>query len=177
MIRGAKKSRGFTLIELLIVVAIISMASAMAIPIYDRALEKTHRSAIQADCYTLYHGMMSYHFDNDKFPSEAELNLATLAPLSTGGYFNGAPSLVDKLAGGKFVVYLAPDVNGSDTQFVLVGRSRIESDAIFAVVYTNVVTDDRTWVDGVYTITPDDLAEAKDVLRPDAESVPSTELR
>ena len=76
------------MIELMIVVAIISLATAMAIPVYEDAIKNSHRSALQADCYQLYQSLMTYQFDNDKFPSESEFDVKTLAPLSTEGYFN-----------------------------------------------------------------------------------------
>jgi len=62
------------------------------------------------------------------------------------------------------MLYLAPDVGGANTQFITVARADIDPTMIFAVVYTNVVTDDDGWVDGVYVITPDDLKEADEDL-------------
>ena len=58
---------GFTLIELMIVVVIISLASAIAVPVYEQAIENRHRSALKADCYQLYQSLMTYQLDNDKF--------------------------------------------------------------------------------------------------------------
>jgi prepilin-type N-terminal cleavage/methylation domain-containing protein len=160
----AHGSSGFTLIELMIVVVIISLASALAIPVYENALENSHRSALQADCYQLYQSLMKYQFDHDKFPSEADFDLATLAPLSHEGYFNAAPTFTAKLKDQQLLVYLAPDVDGTDTQFILVAQAEIDPTTIFAVVYTNIISETDGWVDGVYQITPDDLKEADDDL-------------
>jgi prepilin-type N-terminal cleavage/methylation domain-containing protein len=164
MSRTARGAHGFTLIELLIVVAIISLVSAMAIPVYENALENTHRSALQADSYQLYHSLMKYQFDNDKFPAESDFNLQTLAPLSTDGYFNAAPTFTSKLRDKQVLLYLAPDIDGEDTQFVLLAQSEIDPTMIFAVVYTNIVEETGGWVDGVYIITPEDLEDAGDDL-------------
>jgi prepilin-type N-terminal cleavage/methylation domain-containing protein len=157
-------SPGFTIIELMIVVMIISLASALAIPVYENALENSHRSALQADCYELYQSLMKYQFDHDKFPSEAEFDLATLAPLHNGGYFNAAPTFTSKLKDEQLLVYLAPDVGGADTQFIVVAQAEIDPTTIFAVVYTNIISETNGWVDGVYRITPGDLKDADDDL-------------
>jgi len=159
----------------MIVVVIISLVSALAIPVYEQALENSHRSALQADCYQLYQSLMKYQFDHDKFPSEAEFDLQTLAPLSNEGYFNAAATFTNRMKDNKLVLYLAPDVDGADTQFIAVVRAEIDPDSIFAVVYTNIVEDDGDWVDGVYRITPEDLEEAGDDLGtgdPEAEAIP-----
>jgi prepilin-type N-terminal cleavage/methylation domain-containing protein len=158
------RSTGFTLIELMIVVAIISLVSAMAIPVYEDAIRNSHRSALQADCYQLYHSFMTYQFDHDKFPSESEFDVKTLAPLSTEGYFNASATFTGKLRNRQLLVYLAPDVDGEDTQFVTVAQADIDPTVIFAVVYTNVVAETDGWVDGVYLITPQDLEDAGDDL-------------
>jgi len=159
-----RKHSGFTMIELLIVVAIISLVTAMAIPVYEQALENSHRSAIQADCYQLYNALMTYQFDYDKFPSESDFDLETLAPLSTESYFNGAATLTTKLLNDKMLIYLAPDIDGTDTQFLAVARTKIDPSTVFAVGHTNIVTDAGGWIDGVYRITADDLDQAKDDL-------------
>jgi prepilin-type N-terminal cleavage/methylation domain-containing protein len=160
----AQRSEGFTLIELMIVVMIISLASAMAIPVYEDAIRNSHRSALQADCYQLYQSFMTYQFDYDKFPSEKEFDVETLAPLSTQGYFNASRTFTSKLRNRQLLVYLAPDVDGTDTQFVTVAQADIDPTVIFAVVYTNIVSETDGWVDGVYLITPEDLEDAGDDL-------------
>jgi len=164
MFKHLHHTDGFTLIELMIVVVIISLASAMAIPVYENALENTHRSALQADSYQLYNSLMTYQFDYDKFPSESEFNVKTLAPLSTDGYFNAARTFTGKLRNKQVLIYLAPDVDGEDTQFIALAQSDIDPGMIFAVVYTNIIEETGGWVDGVHVITPEDLEEAEDDL-------------
>jgi len=160
----AQRSEGFTLIELMIVVVIISLATAMAIPVYEDAIKNSHRSALQADCYQLYQSLMTYQFDNDKFPAESEFDVKTLAPLSTEGYFNASATFTSKLRDRQLLVYLAPDVDGTDTQFITVAQADIDPTVILAVVYTNIVSETDGWVDGVYLITPEDLEDADDDL-------------
>jgi prepilin-type N-terminal cleavage/methylation domain-containing protein len=157
------RSDGFTLIELLIVVAIIAIVSATAIPLYEDAIIKTHRSALLADGSHFYKAMLAYQFDYDKFPSESDFDVATLDPLSEEGYYNGT-ALANKLFGEELLIYLAPDVEGSDTQFLAVGRSVMDPETILAVVYTNIIDETEGWVYGTYLITPEDLEEAGDDL-------------
>jgi prepilin-type N-terminal cleavage/methylation domain-containing protein len=170
--KNLQGTRGFTLIELMIIVVIIGLASAMAIPVYENALENTHRSALQADSYQLYNSLMTYQFDYDKFPSESEFDLKTLAPLSTGGYFNAARTFTGKLRDKQVLVYLAPDVDGEDTQFIAVAQSELDPSMIFAVVYTNIIEEDGGWIDGVHIITAEDLEEADDDLGGEADPSP-----
>jgi prepilin-type N-terminal cleavage/methylation domain-containing protein len=178
----AQRSEGFTLIELMIVVVIISLATAMAIPVYEDAIKNSHRSALQADCYQLYQSLMTYQFDNDKFPAESEFDVKTLAPLSTEGYFNASATFTSKLRDRQLLVYLAPDVDGTDTQFITVAQADIDPTVIFAVVYTNIVSETDGWVDGVYLITPEDLEDADDDLGGDGgtgephDSLPESKL-
>ena len=160
---GACRSAGFTLIELMIVVVIVGLISATAIPIFDDALRKSHRAALRADCGTLYRALMSYQFDYNKFPSEAGFDLETLDPLYSEGYFSTARALTGKLQNGKVLIYLAPDVDGTDTQFIVVTRAAFDPSAIFVVVYTDIIAATEGWIDGVYIIDDDDLEEAEEI--------------
>ena len=160
---GNCRSAGFTLIELMIVVLIVGLISATAIPVFEDALQKSHRAALRVDCGALYRAFMTYHFDNDKFPAEADFDLETLDPLYSEGYFAGARAFTNKLQDAKVLIYLAPDVDGADTQFVVVTRSAFDPKDIFVVVYTNFIAATEGWVDGVYRIDDDDLEEAEEI--------------
>lgn len=60
--------RAFTLIELLIVVAIISILAAIAVPNFLEAQTRSKVSRIKADMRTLIVGIESYHVDNNMYP-------------------------------------------------------------------------------------------------------------
>ena len=160
---GACSRAGFTLIELMIVVAIVGLISATAIPIFDDALTKSRQAALRVDCGSLYRALITYQFDYDKFPSEADFDLATLDPLYSEGYFAGARALTSKLQNDKVLIYLAPDVDGPDTQFIVVTRAAFDPTAIFVVVYTNIIATTEGWIDGVYIIDDADLEEAEEI--------------
>jgi len=59
---------GFTLIELLIVVAIIGVLAAIAIPNFLEAQTRAKVSRVKADYHALATGIETYHVDNDVYP-------------------------------------------------------------------------------------------------------------
>jgi prepilin-type N-terminal cleavage/methylation domain-containing protein len=75
---GFKKFRGgFTLIELLIVVAIIAILAAIAVPNFLEAQVRAKVSRAKADMRTMATGVEAYCVDNNKYP---DVNAATLSP-------------------------------------------------------------------------------------------------
>ena len=63
-----KKKSGFTLIELLIVVAIIAILAAIAIPNFLAAQIRAQVSRTQADMRSIATGLESYYVDSNKYP-------------------------------------------------------------------------------------------------------------
>jgi type IV pilus assembly protein PilA len=68
-----KGEKGFTLIELLIVVAIIGILAAIAIPQFSAYRQKAYNSAAQSDLKNLKTGMEAYMADNQEFPKDIVL--------------------------------------------------------------------------------------------------------
>ena len=62
------KTKGFTLIELLIVVAIIAILAAIAVPNFLEAQVRSKVSRVKADQRTLSIAVESYAIDNNKVP-------------------------------------------------------------------------------------------------------------
>ncbi len=84
--------QGFTLIELLIVVAIIAILAAIAIPNFLAAQIRAKVSRVQAEFHTSTQAIESYHVDNNTYP-----------------YYNGrdqqiSPTIADD-AGPHFLPY------------------------------------------------------------------------
>ncbi|MEQ8820712.1 MAG: prepilin-type N-terminal cleavage/methylation domain-containing protein [Sumerlaeia bacterium] len=65
--------RGFTLIELLIVVAIIAILAAIAVPNFLEAQTRSKISRAQADMRTIATGLEAYRVDTNKYPKEENL--------------------------------------------------------------------------------------------------------
>jgi type IV pilus assembly protein PilA len=67
-----KSEKGFTLIELLIVVAIIGILAAIAIPQFAAYREKAYNSASQSDLKNIKTGMEAYMADNQSYPVDLD---------------------------------------------------------------------------------------------------------
>jgi prepilin-type N-terminal cleavage/methylation domain-containing protein len=84
---------GFTLIELLIVVAIISILAAVAIPNFLEAQVRAKMARVQSDTRALAIGLEAYRMDHDAYPLTAET-----PQFYPGSPFNGI--------GGGFYAYV-----------------------------------------------------------------------
>ena len=62
------QKKGFTLIELLIVVAIIAILAAIAIPNFLAAQVRSKVARVQSELQTTATALESYHVDNDIYP-------------------------------------------------------------------------------------------------------------
>jgi len=63
-----KSEKGFTLIELLIVVAIIGILAAIAIPQFSAYRQKAYNSAANSDLKNIKTGFEAYMAETQKYP-------------------------------------------------------------------------------------------------------------
>jgi type II secretion system protein G len=64
-----KNDKGFTLIELMVVVAILGILAAIAIPRFADKREEAREAAETADIKILQNAVDMYYFDNGTWPS------------------------------------------------------------------------------------------------------------
>ena len=91
-IQSGNKSvnRGYTLIELIIVMAIVSILMAIAIPQYQKSIRRTKESLLNIHLQTLRTVIDEYTFDKKKAPQ-------TLQDLVSEGYLRAVP--IDPITG------------------------------------------------------------------------------
>ena len=85
-----RKDKGFTLIELLIVVAIIGIIAAIAIPNLLNAIDRGKQKRTMADLRSIGTAIESYSIDNNVYPVAA--TLAALEPSIEPIYIRTAPA-------------------------------------------------------------------------------------
>ncbi len=84
-----RKEKGFTLIELLIVVAIIGIIAAIAVPNLLTAIQRSKRSRTAADMRAIGTALGSYNVDENQFPASANAtDLFNL--LRVQGHYSGS---------------------------------------------------------------------------------------
>jgi general secretion pathway protein G len=88
--RRSAARAGYTLIELVIVMAIISILVAIAVPLYQKSLLRTKESLLKNNLFTLRTVIDEYTFDKQKAPQN-------LQDLVNEGYLRAVP--IDPITG------------------------------------------------------------------------------
>ena len=84
LLRRLRSNRGFTLIELMVVMAIISILLAIALPVYQKSIIRSKESVLRNNLFTLRSMIDEYTIDKQKAPE-------SLQQLVTDGYLRQVP--------------------------------------------------------------------------------------
>lgn len=68
MVIRSKSSRGFTLIELMIVISLLLILMAIAVPIYNQSILRAKESVLKQDLFTMRQVIDQYTLDKQKAP-------------------------------------------------------------------------------------------------------------
>jgi len=82
--RMRSRVRGFTLLELMIVLSIIMILMAVAVPVYNQSIVQARESVLRANLSTLRNVISQYTLDKQKAPQ-------SLDDLVTAGYLRQIP--------------------------------------------------------------------------------------
>ena len=87
-----RKAKGFTLIELMIVVAIIGILAAIAVPKFADLIRKSNEGATKGNLGAIRSALSIYFGDNDgMYPAGTDAADAALATNLVRKYINGIP--------------------------------------------------------------------------------------
>ena len=120
------KKWGFTLIELLIVVAIIAILAAIAVPNFLEAQVRSKVSRAKADMRSLATAIESYYTDNNHYPTGYGIRVAggpfgvwcLSTPISyiTSGKMKDPFSRNPGMAGFDYYIYSVYDIEGREIE-------------------------------------------------------------
>ena len=116
--RLLQKKEGFTLVELLIVIAIIAILAAIAIPQFTKYKNKAYDSELAADAKNAYTASVAYLTD---FPNGT---IADQSMLSNGGYARSAN-----------VVWETGDMTTTSGSFTLVSTAAIATKNTAVIIF------------------------------------------
>jgi general secretion pathway protein G len=154
-----ERRAGFTLIELLIVIAIIGIVAAIAIPNLLNAVQRGKQKRTMADMKSLAVAIEAYHVDNSVYPQAAcsAGTYTAIGPmLDTDSFSNLSPTYVSQVPArdgwGNFYRY---QVNAAQSDYNVRSLGRDGApDALTCWTTTNF-NDDILFSDGVFLQWPE----------------------
>lgn len=142
------KNRGFTLIELLVVVLIIGILAAVALPQYQKAVEKARFTEAATAVETIARANRMYYMANGAYTKDIN-DLDVSYEGVHGVYGHGIPDIA-----GKYFIFAA-SAWGADGRIALVSRRENENDFSGEKVYSLVILEDGTKKCALYSKAQD----------------------
>jgi prepilin-type N-terminal cleavage/methylation domain-containing protein len=121
-----KKESGFSLIEVLLVVVIIGLVAAMAVPAYQKGMWAAENGSAFSTLRTISSTQVSFYTQKNRFARLDEINAAL---------GNGVGTVVaDKLIRGRYVYEMSPAVPTDDelkTEYFISATRDVTGDVVY----------------------------------------------
>ena len=154
-----KRQSGFTLIQLLIVIAIIGILAAIAIPNLLNAVQRGKQKRTMSDMRALAMAVEAYAVDNNAYPAascSAGVIMSTGNQLNTSSFTNLTPTYVAQVpvadGWGNFLVYA---VSTTTDQYMIRSYGRDKSASAIVCGTTTNFNDDIVYADGTFVQWPE----------------------
>jgi len=147
-----KKAGGFTLIELLIVVAIIGIIAAIAIPNLLNAIDRGKQKRTMSDMRSVGTAVESYAVDVNFYPIAT--SMAAISGLGLGiqpTYIKVAPTK----DGWTGILYYGSDTGGSGSDYTIKSYGKDKAESTASVGATNDFDCDIIYQNGTFTAYPE----------------------